>query len=78
MTVREEIIKTVATTDDLQLLCDILDFIATRQADPNRPPRRSQADFARFVGSISDEEAQEMYDITNREFNSFATGGHTI
>ena len=70
MTIREEIFKTVATTDDSQLLRDILDFIATRQADPSRPPRGSQADFNRFVGSISAEDADEMTAIINREFNN--------
>ena len=70
MTIREEIFKTVATTDDPQLLRDILDFIATRQADPSRPPRGSYADLARFVGSISEKDALEMHDIINREFNN--------
>jgi len=70
MTIREEIFKTVATTNDSQLLRDILDFIATRQADPGRPPRGSYAALMQYAGSISEEEAQEMHDIINREFNN--------
>ncbi len=70
MTVREEIFKKVAITDDPQLLRDILDLIATRQANPDRPPRGSQADFERFVGSISKEDADEMTAVINREFNN--------
>ena len=70
MTIREEIFKTVATTEDPQLLRDILDFIATRQADPSRPPRGSYAAFMRHGGTISQEDADEMTAIINKEFNN--------
>ena len=70
MTTREEIIKTVATTDDPQLLYDILNFIAARQADPNRPPRGSYAAFMRHGGTTSQDDADEMTAIINKEFNN--------
>ena len=71
MTIREQIIKEVATTEDTQLLREGLEFLHQRnQQDPNRPPRGSYEAFMRLQGTLSDEDAQEMTDIINREFNN--------
>lgn len=71
MTVREQIIKAVANTEDSQLLQEILAFLEQRQQqDPNRPPRGSYAALKKHIGSISDEDAEEMHNIINREFNN--------
>lgn len=71
MTVREQIIKTVANTEDSQLLQEILAFLEQRQQqDADRPPRGSREAILRHVGTISEEDAKEMTDIINREFNN--------
>lgn len=71
MTVREQIIKEVATTEDSQLLHDLLEFLHHRnQPDANRPARGSYEAFMQYRGTISDADAKEMTDIINREFNT--------
>lgn len=71
MTVREQIIKAVANTEDPQLLQELLAFLDAREKqDPNRPPRGSYEAIRRHIGTISDEDAKEMTDIINREFNN--------
>lgn len=71
MTVREQIIKEVVTTKDSQLLRDLLHLLQQRsQQNPNQPLRGSYAAFMSHQGTISDEEAKEMTDIINREFNT--------
>ncbi len=70
MTVREEIIKTVVTTEDSQLLRELLDFIARRATNPDQPSSGSYEAIARHIGTISDEDAKEMTAIINREFNN--------
>ena len=71
MTVREQIIKAVATTEDSQLLLDTLQFLRRRaQPEPAHSSTGSYEAFMRLRGTLSDEEAQEMTDIINREFNT--------
>ena len=71
MTTREQIIKAVANTEDSQLLQEILAFLEERQQTaPNRPSRDSRETIARHIGTISAEDAQEVTDIINREFNN--------
>ena len=71
MTVREQIIKEIATTGDSQLLLDVLQFLQRRgQSEPNQPRKGSYEAFMRLRGTLSDEEAQEMTDVINREFNT--------
>ena len=71
MTVREQIIKAVATTEDSQLLRELLEFLQHRsQLNADRPRRGSYEAFMRLRGTLSDEDAQEMTDIINREFNT--------
>ncbi len=71
MTVREQIIKTVANTEDSQLLQDVLTFLEQRQQQAlTHPPRGSHEAIARHIGTISKEDADEMTAIINREFNN--------
>ncbi len=71
MTVREQIIKEVATTEDSQLLLDTLQFLQRRtQPEQDQPRKGSYEAFSRLRGTLSDQEAQEMTDIINREFNT--------
>ncbi len=71
MTVREQIIKAVANTEDSQLLQEILVFLEQRQQqEPNRPPRGSREAILRHQGSISKEDGDEIMAIINREFNN--------
>lgn len=70
MTVREEIIKTVANTEDSQLLRELLAFLESRKRDPNQPARGSYEAIIRHKGTLSKEDADEMTDIINREFNN--------
>ncbi len=70
MTVREQILKTVATTEDSQLLQDLLAFLESRQRDPSQPLRGSYEAISRHKGTLSKEDADEMTDIINREFNN--------
>ena len=71
MTVREQIIKAVANTEDSQLLQEILAFLEQRQQqDADRPPRGSAAAIARHEGAVSEEDADEVMAIIDREFNS--------
>ena len=71
MTVREEIIKTVVTTEDSQLLSALLEFLQNRNAQSrNRPARGSYEAIARHCGTLSKEDAEEMTAIINREFNN--------
>ena len=71
MTVREQIIKEVVTTDDSQLLQEVLDLLASRlHRDANQPRRGSYEAFMMFQGTVNDADAQEMRDIINREFNT--------
>ncbi|WP_310393269.1 hypothetical protein [Hymenobacter sp.] len=70
MTVREQIIKEVATTDDSRLLLDLLAFLKSRQRDPGQPPRGSYESIIRHKGTLSKEDADEMTGIIDREFNN--------
>ena len=70
MTVREEIIKTVANTEDSQLLRELLAFLESRKRDPNQPARGSYEAISRHKGSISKEDGDEVMAIINREFNN--------
>ena len=71
MTVREEIIRTVATTEDSQLLFELLEFLHNRSSqERNRPARGSYEAIARHRGTLSKEDANEMTNIINREFNN--------
>ena len=70
MTVREQIIKTVVTTEDSRLLQEVLTFLQSRQRDSHRPRRGSYEAFMQYAGTISEEDAKEMTDIVNREFNN--------
>ena len=71
MTVREEIIKTVVTTDDSQLLFELMEFLQKRSnQERNRPARGSYEAIARHCGTLSKEDADEMTAIINREFNN--------
>lgn len=74
MTIREQIVKEVANTEDSGLLQEVLVFLKQKQEerrrDPDLPPRGSYEAIMRHVGTISDEDAQEMHDIIDREFNN--------
>ena len=70
MTVREQIIKTAANTEDSQLLQELLVFLERRQRDPNLPPRGSYEAIIRHKDTLSREDADEMMTIINREFNN--------
>ena len=71
MTIREQIIKEVVTTDDSQLLQEILSFLQERQqTHSTHPPRGSYEAFMRHQGVLNDEDAQEMREIIDREFNT--------
>ncbi len=71
MTIREQIIKEVATTEDAQLLHEVLEFLHQHnRREPDRPRRGSYEAFMRYRGTITEEEGQEMTDIINREFNN--------
>ena len=71
MTYKEQIIERIAKSDDSQLLHEILAFLEQREKEePNRPPKGSYEALMQFAGTISDEEAEEMHDIINREFNN--------
>lgn len=73
MTIREQIVKEVVNTEDSGLLQEVLAFLKQkegRQRDPSLPPRGSYEAIMSHVGTISDEDAQEMHDIIDREFNN--------
>ena len=74
MTVREQIIKEVANTEDPSLLQELLAFLENqkqqRQRDPGLPPRGSREAIMRHAGILSAEEADEMMAIIDREFNN--------
>ena len=71
MTVREQIIKEVVTTEDSQLLQDVLHFLQRRARPGVEEPRKGSYEaFMRYRGTLSDEDAEEMMDIINREFNT--------
>lgn len=71
MTIREEIIREVVTTEDTQLLRYLLDFLRQRhQQQPEQPRKGSYEAFMRLRGTLSEADAQEMTDIIDREFNA--------
>lgn len=74
MTIREQIVKEVANTEDSGLLQEMLMFLKQkqeeRQRDPSLPPRGSYEAIMRHRGVLNDADAQEMRDIIDREFNT--------
>jgi len=71
MTIRQQVIHRIANTKNNQLLHELLAFLDERERlDPDRPPRGSYEAIMRHAGTISEEDAKEMTDIINREFNN--------
>ena len=70
MTIREQIIKEVATTEDDQLLEEVLRFLAQRQATAGQLRPGSFEAFMALEGTLPDEDAREMTTIIEREFSS--------
>ncbi len=71
MTIREQIIKEVATTEDSDLLRDVLLFLHRRQHESaNSAPRGSSGTIAKHQGTLSKADGNEIMDIINREFNN--------
>jgi len=70
MSVREQILETVATTADEQLLAEVYALLRQHQAEAAQPPISSFAAFEALQGSVSNEVADEMQAIMDREFNT--------
>ena len=74
MRVLAQIVKEVVNTEDSQLLQEVLAFLQQhqqeREQDPNHPRRGSYEALTQYADTLSKEDADEMTDIINREFNN--------
>lgn len=65
-------------TEDSQLLQEVLAFLRQRQQererDPILPRRGSYEALMQYASTLSAEDADEMTDIINREFNNIEGG----
>ena len=65
-------------TEDSQLLQEVLAFLRQRQQererDPTLPRRGSYEALMQYAGTLPAEDADEMTDIINREFNNIEGG----
>lgn len=70
MSVREQILREVATTVNDQLLAEMHELLLKRRTEPEQLPISSFAAFEALQGSVSAEVADEMQAIIDREFNT--------
>ena len=64
-------------TEDSQLLQEVLAFLRQRQQERERDPalpRRGSYEALQYAGTLSAEDADEMTDIIDREFNNIEGG----
>ena len=69
-TLRQRLIREVSGLYEAQLLEEALAFVQQLKARDTPAPRGSAAAVLRHYGTITSDDAQEMMDIINREFNN--------